>query len=72
MKRTNLVLNEALLGEALKLSGCSTYSATVNEALEEYCRLKKLQDIYRFKGSAVWEGDLSEMRNDRNTQSVLL
>ena len=67
MKRTNLVLDENLLGEALKLSGCPTYSAAVNEALEEYCRLKKLQDIFRFKGSDIWEGNLSEMRKDNST-----
>jgi Arc/MetJ family transcription regulator len=45
MKRTNLVLDANLLGEALKLSGCPTYSAALNEALEEYCRIKKLEYI---------------------------
>ena len=34
MKRTNLVLDERLLEEAVKLSGERTYSAAVARALE--------------------------------------
>jgi Arc/MetJ family transcription regulator len=64
MKRTNLVLDEHLLSEALKISGKSTYSAMVNEALGEYCRLRRVEEIYTLKGSGIWEGDLGEMRND--------
>jgi hypothetical protein len=37
----------------------------VNTALEEVIRLRKIQSIPRFFGSGVWEGDLSQMREDR-------
>lgn len=65
MKRTNLVLDEALLEKARKELGERTYSATVNTALSELLRTRKLQGITKFFGSGIWEGDLAEMREDR-------
>jgi len=45
MKRTNLVLNEDLLAEAMRVLAARTYSAAVNTALEEVVRLRKIQGI---------------------------
>jgi Arc/MetJ family transcription regulator len=66
MKRTNLVLNADLLDEAIRVLGVKTYSAAVNLALEETLRVKKLQNLPQFFGRGLWEGDLSEMREDRS------
>jgi len=65
MKRTNLVLDEHLLKEATRVLEARTYSAAVNTALEEVIRVRKIQGIPRFFGSGIWEGDLSQMREDR-------
>ena len=68
MKRTNLVLDEHLLDEALRLSGERTYSKAVGRALAEFVRLVrrvKAGRILQLAGSGLWEGDLSEMRGDR-------
>ena len=65
MKRTNLVLDEGLLKTATRLLGEKTYSAAVNRALEETIKLIKLRNLQEFFGSGVWEGNLSEMREDR-------
>ena len=65
MKRTNLVLDEHLLSEATRVLAAKTYSATVNTALEEVIRLRKLYSTPRFFGSGIWQGDLAEMREDR-------
>jgi hypothetical protein len=65
MKRTDLVLNEDLLILATRVLGAKTYSAAVNTALEEVIRLKKIEDLPRFFGSGIWEGDLSVVREDR-------
>jgi Arc/MetJ family transcription regulator len=65
MKRTNLVLDEQLLHEVVKLLGAKTYSAAVNTALAELIRIRKVQSLADFFGSGIWEGDLSEMREDR-------
>lgn len=65
MKRTNLVLDEQLLKEVTHALGAKTYSAAVNQALQETLRIKKLQALPDFFGKGLWEGDLSEMREDR-------
>jgi len=65
MKRTNLVLDAALLEEATRLSGERTYSRTVERALEEFVRRAKARRILDLAGSGLWEGDLSVVREDR-------
>jgi Arc/MetJ family transcription regulator len=65
MKRTNLVIREDLLEEAVKLSGERTYSRAVERALEDFVRRIKARRILELAGSGLWEGDLSAMRQDR-------
>ncbi len=64
MKRTNLVLQEDLLEEALRLGGERTYSRTVERALEDFVRRIKARRILELRGTGLWEGDLAEMRRD--------
>lgn len=65
MKRTNLVLDEALLEEATRLSGERTYSRTVERALEDFVRRAKARQILTLAAAGLWEGDLSVVREDR-------
>jgi len=69
MRRTNLVLDEALLEEATRALGAKTYSGAVNTALQEVIRLRKIQGMEQFFGSGIWEGDLAEMRDDRTPRA---
>jgi Arc/MetJ family transcription regulator len=64
MKRTNLVLDGALLEETLKLSGERTYSRAVERAMESFVRRAKARRILDFAGSGAWEGNLSVVRED--------
>lgn len=64
VKRTNLVLDEGLLEEALRLSGERTYSGAVSRALEEFVRRIRAGRILELAGSGLWEGSLDEMRGD--------
>ena len=59
MKRTNLVLKEAV-----RVLGTKTYSATVNLALSEALRMKRIQGLADHIGTVEWLGDLSDMRAD--------
>ncbi len=68
MKRTNLVLREDLLRQAVALSGQKTYSRAVEIALEDFVRRAKARKILELRGSGLWEGDLAEMRSDRNAR----
>lgn len=65
MKRTNLVLDEALLEEATRLSGERTYSRTVERALREFVQRAKARRILDLAGSGLWEGTLAVVRDDR-------
>jgi Arc/MetJ family transcription regulator len=65
MKRANVVLDEELLEQATLALGQKTYSATINFALKEALRMHRIQSIQQFLGKGLWEGDLSEMREDR-------
>ncbi len=65
MKRPNLVLDEALLEEAVRVLGTKTYSATVNVALKEALRMKRVQGLADHIGKVEWLGDLSDMRAPR-------
>ena len=64
MKRTNLVLDEDLLEEAVRVLGVKTYSATVNPVLKEVLRMKRIQGLADHIGKVEWLGDLSETRAD--------
>ena len=64
MKRTNVVIDEALLEEAVTVSGERTYSRTIERALEEMVRRAKARAIDQLAGSGLWSGSLSEMRGD--------
>ena len=65
MVRKNLMLDERLLEEAVRLSGERTYSGVVRRALDDYVRKIRAGRILALGGSGLWEGSLSEMRRDR-------
>ena len=64
MKRTNLVVDEDLLEEAVRVLGTKTYSAAVNLALSEVLRMKRFEGITEHFGKIEWQGDLAEMCED--------
>ncbi len=66
MKRTNLVLDEDLLEEAVRVAGTKTYSAAVDFALRELIRRAKARQILDLTGSGLWEGNLAAMRGDKS------
>jgi Arc/MetJ family transcription regulator len=72
MKRTNLVLDEQLLEEALRISGERTYSAAVEQALRHFVRRAQAGRILELAGSGLWQGDLAQVREDqpRRTRRV--
>jgi hypothetical protein len=65
MKRTNVVLDDVLLNEAVQLSGERTYARTIERALQEMVRRLKARRILDLAGSGAWQGTLSVMREDR-------
>lgn len=65
MKRTNLMLDGQLLQDATVLLRLKTYSDVVNKALAETVKLVKIRSVSNLFGQEIWQGNLSEMREDR-------
>jgi Arc/MetJ family transcription regulator len=61
--RTNIVLDDKLVKEAMKLSGQKTKKDVVDMALRELVLYHKRQEIRQFRGKLHWEGNLDEMRS---------
>lgn len=63
--RTNIVINDELMKQALEASGFKTKKETVEEGLKLLIALKNQEKIRTMRGKLRWEGDLGEMRTDR-------
>jgi hypothetical protein len=65
MKRTNVVLDEDLLEQAVRVSGERTYARTIERALEEMVKRAQLAGAFQqLVGSGGWLGSLADMRQD--------
>jgi Arc/MetJ family transcription regulator len=62
--RTNIVIDEKLMKETLRLTGLKTKREAVELGLRTIVRLRKQQEIRRFRGKLPWHGDLDAMRTD--------
>ncbi|MEP5763199.1 MAG: type II toxin-antitoxin system VapB family antitoxin [Halieaceae bacterium] len=60
--RTNIVIDDQLMAEALKATGLSTKREAVEEGLKLLVRRNKQQDIRKLRGKLKWEGNLDELR----------
>jgi Arc/MetJ family transcription regulator len=60
--RTNIVIDDNLMEEALMLSGYKTKKETVEEGLKLLIALKTQSAIRKVRGALRWEGDLDQMR----------
>ncbi|NIA29203.1 MAG: type II toxin-antitoxin system VapB family antitoxin [Actinobacteria bacterium] len=63
--RTNIVIDDDLMAEAIKLSNLKTKKAVVEKGLELLVQVKKQEELRKLKGKLRWEGDLDEMRHDQ-------
>jgi Arc/MetJ family transcription regulator len=60
--RTNIVLDDELVAEAMRRTGIKTKRAVVEEALRMLIQLKRPEEILALRGKLKWEGDLDQMR----------
>lgn len=63
--RTNIVIDDRLMAEALKVSGLKTKREAVEAGLKALIRLRQQEDIRRYRGKLTWEGDLDDMRSEK-------
>jgi Arc/MetJ family transcription regulator len=63
--RTNVVIDDQLMKDALELSGFRTKKAAIEAGLRllvQFCRQAKVKN---FRGKLEWIGDLDKMRTDK-------
>ncbi|UVT19843.1 MAG: type II toxin-antitoxin system VapB family antitoxin [Nitrospira sp.] len=63
--RTNIVIDNSLMRQAMKATGLSTKKAVVEEGLRLLIKVKGQEGIRRLRGKIIWEGDLDTMREGR-------
>jgi len=63
--RTNIVLDDDIVREAMALSGEPTKTAVIHRALREFVQRQRLLDFRAHFGKIPWEGDLDQMRERR-------
>ncbi len=62
--RTNIVIDDQLMKQAMRASGASTKREAVEAALRLLVGLKRQERLRRLRGKLKWEGDLDAMRHD--------
>ncbi|PXW94922.1 VapB protein of antitoxin of type II toxin-antitoxin system [Sphaerotilus hippei] len=62
--RTNIVIDDKLMAEAMRLTGLKTKKEAVEMGLRTLLRLRQQEEIRRFRGKLDWQGDLDAMRVD--------
>ena len=63
--RTNIVIDDKLMRDALRATGMKTKREAVEEGLRTLLRLKRQEEIRKVRGKLAWRGNLDEMRTDR-------
>ena len=62
--RTNIVIDDELMAETLRLTGLKTKREAVELGLRTLLRLRQQEEIRRLRGKLDRRGDLDAMRSD--------
>ena len=63
--RTNIVIDNGLMRQAMKAAGLPTKKAVVEEGLRLLIKVKGQAGLRRLRGKIAWEGNLNMMREGR-------
>lgn len=65
--RTDIVIDDELVKQAMRASGAATKRETVEQSLRLTVRLARQEKLIRSaRGKLRWTGDLQAMSNDRH------
>lgn len=63
--RTNIVIDDKLMADVMRLTGLKTKKGAVELGLRTLLRLRQQEEIRRFRGKLSWQGDLDALRTDK-------
>jgi Arc/MetJ family transcription regulator len=62
--RTNIVIDDELMRDTLRITGLKTKREAVELGLRTLVKLRQQEQAKRFRGKLKWKGDLQAMRAD--------
>lgn len=62
--RTNIVIDDTLMRDALRTTGLKTKREAVELGLRTLLRLERQRKIQSLRGKIAWKGHLEKMRSD--------
>jgi Arc/MetJ family transcription regulator len=68
--RTNIVIDDALMKQAMQASGARSKREAVEMGLRTLVKLQQQAEIRAFRGRLAWEGDLEDQRLDQQTKAA--
>jgi len=63
--RTNIVIDDKLMADALKATGAKTKKEAVELGLRTLLQMSRQAEVRRLRGKVQWQGDLDAMRRDK-------
>lgn len=63
--RTNIVIDERLIRQAMRATGLKTKRAVVEAGLKLLVQVKTQAGIRQLRGQIAWDGNLDDMRSSR-------
>ena len=63
--RTNIVIDDRLMADALEATGLKTKKEAVELGLRLLVKKNKQQALRKLRGKIKWEGDLDDMRSKK-------
>jgi Arc/MetJ family transcription regulator len=63
--RTNIVIDDKLMSDTLRLTGLKTKREAVELGLRTLLRLQQQTELRKLRGKYQWDGDLDAMRRDK-------
>ncbi len=63
--RTNIVIDDKLMADAIKVSGARSKREVVELGLRTLLQLGQQSEVRRLRGQVQWTGDLAAMRRDK-------
>lgn len=63
--RTNIVIDDKLMNDTLRLTGLKTKREAVELGLQTLLRLRQQEEIRSFRGKLDWQGNFEQMRTDK-------
>ncbi|QNI70875.1 type II toxin-antitoxin system VapB family antitoxin [Cyanobium sp. NS01] len=68
--RTNIVIDDALMKQAMQASGARSKREAVELGLRTLVKLQQQGKIRSFRGQLRWDGDLDAQRLDAQTEAT--